>query len=79
MCSSDLAGPRGEGPPLGQAAWRGRAEVVAELVARGAALTWADGGSARGAAEHGSRHCHDPEGGPTMRTHGDPHHAVNKN
>jgi len=36
--------------------------------ARGAALTFRDGGSAIGAALHGSRHCHDPEGGPTMRT-----------
>lgn len=59
--------PADEGTPLGQAAWRGHPEVVRELVARGARLTWGDG-SAIGAALHGSRHCHDPEGGPTMRT-----------
>ena len=54
--------------PLGEAAWRGRAAIVRELVARGATLTFPRGGSAIGAAFHGSRHCHDPEGGPTMRT-----------
>jgi ankyrin repeat protein len=59
--------PADEGTPLGQAAWRGHPEVVRELVARGASLTWGEG-SAIGAALHGSRHCHDPEGGPTMRT-----------
>jgi ankyrin repeat protein len=58
----------GEHAPLAQAAWRGHPEVVRELVARGAQLTWSDGGSAIGAALHGSRHCHDPQGGPTMRT-----------
>ena len=42
--------------------------LVRELVGRGARLRWPDGGSAVGAALHGSRHCHDPEGGPTMRT-----------
>jgi ankyrin repeat protein len=54
--------------PLGHACWRGRVEITNELVERGAALTFRDGGSAIGAALHGSRHCHDPEGGPTMRT-----------
>jgi len=39
-----------------------------ELVERGAALSFRDGGSAIGAALHGSRHCSEPEGGPTMRT-----------
>jgi ankyrin repeat protein len=57
-----------EDHPLGQAAWRGYPHIVRELVARGAELTFPDGGSAIGAALHGSRHCHDPEGGPTMRT-----------
>jgi ankyrin repeat protein len=67
------AGARAEGDPeqehgpLGQACWRGEAEIVRELIARGAPLQFADGGSAVGAALHGSRHCHDPEGGPTMR------------
>jgi hypothetical protein len=37
-------------------------------VRRGAALTFRGGGSAIGAALHGSRHCQDPEGGPTMQT-----------
>lgn len=60
--------PDDEHPPIGQAAWRGYAEVVHEFVARGARLTFPHGGSAMGAALHGSRHCHDPEGGPTMRT-----------
>ena len=54
--------------PLGHAWWRGRVEMTRDLVQRGAALTFRDGGSAIGAALHGSRHCHDPEGGPTMRT-----------
>jgi ankyrin repeat protein len=53
--------------PLAEGCWRGRPEVVRELVTRGAPLVWANG-SAIGAALHGSRHCHDPEGGPTMRT-----------
>jgi hypothetical protein len=61
-------GPRAEGTPLGEACWRGRPEVVKELIARGAPLTFDSGGSAVGAALHGSRHCTDPEGGPTMRT-----------
>jgi ankyrin repeat protein len=61
--------------PLGQAAWRGHADVVRVLVAHGAALVWAER-SPIGAALHGSLHCHDAEAGPTMRTddevdHGD--------
>lgn len=60
--------PESDDDPLGQACWRGRVEIVRELVTRGAALTFPDGGSAIGAALHGSRHCHDPEGGPSMRT-----------
>jgi ankyrin repeat protein len=54
--------------PLGQACWRGRAQIARDLIERGAALAFRTGGSAIGAALHGSRHCHDPEGGPTMRT-----------
>ena len=54
--------------PLGHACWRGRVQMTRDLVERGAALTFRDGGSAIGAALHGSRHCHDPEGGPTMQT-----------
>jgi hypothetical protein len=54
--------------PLGDACWRRRVEATRELVERGAALSFRDGGSAIGAALHGSRHCHQPEGGPTMRT-----------
>ncbi|HET6865949.1 MAG TPA: ankyrin repeat domain-containing protein [Solirubrobacteraceae bacterium] len=53
--------------PLGHAAWRGRVQMTRDLVQRGAALTFRDGGSAMGAALHGSRHCNDPEGGPTMQ------------
>jgi hypothetical protein len=41
--------------------------MARELVGRGAALTFRGGGGAIGAALHGSRHCHEPEGGPTMR------------
>jgi ankyrin repeat protein len=59
--------PDREDVPLGHAAWRGRVEMTRELVDRGAALTFRDGGSAMGAALHGSRHCHDPQGGPTMQ------------
>ena len=60
--------PESEGIPLGHACWRGRAEMARELVERRAVLQFRDGGSAIGAALHGSRHCHEPEGGPTMRT-----------
>ena len=54
--------------PLRDACWRGRVEMTRELVQRGAALTFRDAASAMGAALHGSRHCHQPEGGPSMRT-----------
>jgi ankyrin repeat protein len=60
--------PESDEIPLGQACWRGRVEVTRELIARGAALAFRDGGSAIGAALHGSRHCHQPEGGPSMQT-----------
>jgi len=60
--------PDGTEIPLGHACWRRRVEMTRDLVERGAALTFRDGGSAIGAALHGSRHCHDPEGGPTMQT-----------
>jgi ankyrin repeat protein len=60
--------PASEEVPLGHAAWRGYPEIVRDLVAAGAQLEFRDGGSAIGAALHGSRHCHHPEGGPTMRT-----------
>jgi ankyrin repeat protein len=59
--------PESEEVPLGHACWRGRVQMTRELVERGAALTFHDGGSAIGAALHGSRHCHEPEGGPSMR------------
>jgi ankyrin repeat protein len=52
--------------PLGHACWRGRVEMTRELVQRGASLAFRDGGSAIGAALHGSRHCQHPEGGPSM-------------
>jgi hypothetical protein len=42
--------------------------MTRELVERGAALTFRGGGTAVGAALHGSLHCADPEGGPTMQT-----------
>ena len=54
--------------PLGQACWRGRVQMTRELVRRGAALAFRDGGSPIGAALHGSRHCQEPEGGPSMQT-----------
>jgi hypothetical protein len=59
--------PAADRTPLAQACWRGHPDVVRELIGRGAALVWGEG-SAIGAALHGSRHCHDPQGGPTMRT-----------
>jgi ankyrin repeat protein len=59
--------PDAEAIPLGDACWRGRVQAARELVERGAALAFPDGGSAIGAALHGSRHCHEPEGGPSMR------------
>jgi ankyrin repeat protein len=58
--------PASDDDPLGQACWRGRVEIVRELVRRGAALSFRDGGSAIGATLHGSRHCQNPEGGPSM-------------
>jgi ankyrin repeat protein len=60
--------PDREEIPLGQACWRGRVQIARELVQRGAALTFRHGGGAIGAALHGSRNCHRPEGGPTMQT-----------
>ena len=60
--------PDGEGVPLGDACWRGRVQITRELVQRGAALVLRNGGSAIGAALHGSRHCQEPEGGPSMQT-----------
>jgi ankyrin repeat protein len=59
--------PDSEEIPLGHACWRGRVRMTRDLLERGAALTFRNGGSALGAALHGSRHCHDPEGGPSMR------------
>jgi ankyrin repeat protein len=59
--------PDSEEIPLGHACWRGRVQMTRELVERGAALTFRNGGRAIGAALHGSRHCQDPEGGPTMQ------------
>jgi ankyrin repeat protein len=59
--------PESEEIPLGQACWRGRVEVARELLKRGAALSFRNGGSAMGATLHGSRHCHHPEGGPTLQ------------
>lgn len=59
--------PSDDDVPLGQAAWRGQPAIAEELLGRGAALFWPEG-SALGAALHGSLHCHDPQGGPTMRT-----------
>jgi hypothetical protein len=59
--------PDSEDIPLSHACWRGRVAIARELLERGAELTFRDGGSAIGAALHGSRHCHDPEGGPSMR------------
>ncbi len=58
--------PESEEIPLGHACWRGRVDIARELIRRGAALTFRDGGSAMGAALHGSRHCQHPEGGPSM-------------
>ena len=60
--------PDGTMAPLANACWRRRVEMAQELVDRGAALTFPDGGSALGAALHGSRNCQHPEGGPTMGT-----------
>jgi hypothetical protein len=59
--------PDADDIPLGHACWRGRVAMARELLARGAALRFRDGGSALGATLHGSRHCHQPEGGPTMQ------------
>ena len=60
--------PDSEEIPLGHACWRGRVDMTHELIQRGAMLTFRDGGSAIGAALHGSRNCTDPEGGPSMHT-----------
>ena len=58
--------PSDEQTPLGNACWRRRVQIARVLVERGAALSFRQGGTALGATLHGSRHCHDPEGGPTM-------------
>jgi hypothetical protein len=63
--------PGGEEVPIRHAAWRGYPALVSLFVARGARLEFDDGGSAIGAALHGSRHCNHPEGGPTMQTVGE--------
>jgi ankyrin repeat protein len=63
--------PHSEEIPLADACWRGRVQITRELVDRGAALTFRDDRSAIGAARNGSRHCHEPEGGPSMRTVGE--------
>jgi hypothetical protein len=60
--------PNSEVNPLGQACWRGQVAIAEGLLARGATTEFRDGGCAIGAALHGSRHCQDPEGGPTMAT-----------
>ena len=60
--------PDCEEDPLGHACWRGQVAITKELLARGAATEFRDSGCAIGAALHGSRHCQDPEGGPTMGT-----------
>lgn len=60
--------PAREDDPLGQACWRGYVSIVNELLTRGAATDFRDGGCAIAATLHGSRHCQDPEGGPTMAT-----------
>jgi ankyrin repeat protein len=59
--------PDSDEVPLGHACWRGRVQMTRELVQRGAALVFRNGGSAMGAALHGSRHCSQPEGGPSMQ------------
>lgn len=63
--------PDSEDDPLGQACWRGHVPIAQELLARGATTEFRGGGCAIGAALHGSRHCQDPEGGPTMATVGE--------
>ena len=63
--------PGTEEVPLGHAAWRRYPDLVRLLVDRGARLVFASGGSALGAALHGSRNCQHPEGGPTMQTVGE--------
>jgi ankyrin repeat protein len=63
--------PDTDGVPLGQAAWRRYPEIVRLLVSRGARLVFPGGGSAIGAALHGSGNCQHPEGGPTMQTVGE--------
>ncbi|MGH2874201.1 MAG: hypothetical protein ACRDL5_17275 [Solirubrobacteraceae bacterium] len=60
--------PDSSDQPLGQACWRGQVPIAEDLLARGAATEFRDGGCAVGAALHGSRHCQHPEGGPTMGT-----------
>jgi ankyrin repeat protein len=73
MCRLLDAGARVDGDPdsgeipLRDACWRRGVPMVRELVQRGAALAFPGSGSAIGAALHGSRHCHHPEGGPTMQ------------
>jgi ankyrin repeat protein len=60
--------PASEDDPLREGCWRGRVAITTDLLTRGAATEFRDGGCAIGAALHGSRHCQDAEGGPTMAT-----------
>ena len=56
--------PDSEEIPLGHACWRRRVDMTRELVERGAALAFRDGGTAIGAALHGSPALPRPRGRP---------------
>ena len=66
-----MAGPAARRCPSATPPGAATRGLVSLLVARGAACQFGDGGTAIGAALHGSRHCNHPEGGPTMQTVGE--------
>jgi ankyrin repeat protein len=74
----DAPGGTDSTPALHWAAWRGQTDATRALLERGASLTLVNcyAAAALGTAIHGSTHCHDPEGGMTMKladevAHGD--------
>ena len=73
----DATGGDDNTPALHWACWRGQLDAARLLVERGASLTRRNcyGGDALGTTIHGSFHCHDLQGGPTMRLPGEVHHG----